>query len=310
MSAITAAFGYQFELLAPAVPRGKPMLVPEPLPLPTGERESVRRLRASLDAAVAAKVMNAAELIRAVAKQSREDVVPTMLEPLDALLGGGLRRGKMTEVTGRRMSGRFSIAMAALASATSIGEAAALIDVGDHFDPQLAAACGVDLRRMLWIRPHSMKQAALAVEMLTATGFQLVVLDAGQHVGQPLSLSTPVESRRHAGRVPDAAWVRLARSAERHGAAMLISSPYPLTGTASEAVVSARPLRARWIGQHPRVLAATLINVTLQKHRHIRPGHEVRLMFTLSECAAALSEFAGVRRQASGPPTTDFSPET
>lgn len=272
MSAITASVGYQFELLAPRAPRAKPALVPDPLPLPSGERESVRRLRASLDAAIASKVMNAAELIRAVAKQSREDVVPTTLEPLDALLGGGLRRGKMTEITGRRSCGRFSIAMSALASSTSIGEAAAFIDLGDHFDPQIAEACGADLRRLLWVRPHTMKQAVMAVEMLTASGFQLVVLDAGAH---------PIKGRR----VHDAAWVRLGRSAEHHGAAMLISAPYPLTGTASEAVVNAWPLRARWIGEHPRVLAATLINVSLQKHRHIRPGHEARLTFTLHECA-------------------------
>src|SRR6266852_1232721 len=264
MSAITASVDYQFELLAPAAPRAKPALVPDPLPLPIGQRESVRLLRASLDAAIAAKVMNATELIRAVAKQSRDDVTPTMLEPLDALLGGGLRRGKMTEITGRRSCGRFSIAMAALASSTSIGEAAAFIDLGDHFDPQIAESCGVDLRRLLWVRPHTMKQAVMAVEMLTATGFQLVVLDAAGH---------PIKGRR----VHDAAWVRLARSAERHGAAMLISAPYPLTGTASEAVVNTWPIRARRIGQHPRVLAATLINVSLQKHRHIRPGHEAVL---------------------------------
>ncbi|MGZ7041962.1 MAG: hypothetical protein ACXVH7_09250 [Thermoanaerobaculia bacterium] len=272
MSAITASVDYQFDLLAPAVPRVKPILVPDPLPLPSGERESVRRLRASLDAAIAAKVMNATELIRAVAKQSRDDITPTMLEPLDALLGGGLRRGKMTEITGRRSCGRFSIAMAALASSTSIGEAAAFIDLGDHFDPQIAESCGVDLRRVLWVRPHTMKQAVMAVEMLTATGFQLVVLDAAGH---------PIKGRR----VHDAAWVRLARSAERHGAAMLISAPYPLTGTASEAVVNAWPVRTRWIGQHPRVLAATLINVSLQKHRHIRPGHEAVLSFRAAESA-------------------------
>ena len=89
-------------------------------------------------------------------------------------------------------------------------------------------------------------------------------------------------------RVGSAAWVRLARSAERHGAAMLISAPYPLTGTASEAVVNAWPIRARWIGQHPRVLAATLINVSLQKHRHIRPGHEAVLSFRAAESARNL----------------------
>jgi hypothetical protein len=218
-------------------------------------------LRASLTARVAAKVSSATELLRALDNRRRDELLPTTLDAFDSLLGGGLPRGKLVEVAGYASVGRFSIAISAIAAATSAGEAAALIDLGDHLDPQIAEANGVDLRRMLWIRPHTMKQAVMSVEMLTATGFQLVVLDAGLH---------PIRGRR----VPDAAWVRLARSAEAHGTAMLISTPYPLTGTASEAVVLARGSRAKWIGRgkSPRLLAGIDLKLTLEKHRHIRPG--------------------------------------
>jgi hypothetical protein len=72
--------------------------------------------------------------------------------------------------------------------------------------------------------------------------------------------------------------VRLGRSAEAHGAAMLISTPYPLTGTASEAVVSAKRSRAKWIGRgKARVLAGLAVELTLEKHRHLKPGANASL---------------------------------
>ena len=45
-----------------------------------------------------------------------------------------------------------------------MGEAAALIDLGDHFDPQLAEENGVDLRRLLWVRPRTVKEAVMSAE--------------------------------------------------------------------------------------------------------------------------------------------------
>jgi hypothetical protein len=246
-----------------------PLLDPRPAQVRL-EREDLARLRATLAGTAAAKMTNGAELIRALEKARREESIPTTLAPLDALLGGGLTRGKMVELTGRRGSGRFSIVMAALAAATSMGEAAVLIDLGDHLDPQSAEAAGVDLRRVLWIRPKTLKQAVMSTEMIAATGFQLVVLDTGTH---------PMRGRR----VPDAAWVRLGRSAEAHGTAMLISTPYPLTGTASEAVVTAGRSRMKWLGRgkSPRVLAGVTLELTLEKHRHRKPGEHAALTLEL-----------------------------
>jgi len=245
-----------------------PTPVPDPAPPERAERDDFARLRASLAGTAAAKMTNGAELIRALEKARRDESIPTTLAPLDALLGGGLPRGKMIELTGR--AGRFSIVLSALAAATSMGEAAVLVDLGDHFDPQIAEANGADLRRILWIRPKTLKQAVMSTEMITATGFQLVVLDAGLH---------PMPGRR----VPAAAWVRLGRSAEAHGAAMLISTPYPLTGTASEAVVTAKKARAKWLGRgkSPRVLAGISLELTLEKHRHRKPGTQMPLALEL-----------------------------
>ncbi|MCU1245115.1 MAG: RecA protein [Acidobacteria bacterium] len=307
MSAIAPAPDPQFSFLdttPPPLPapagRPWPALVPKPEPAAPGQSEEVRLLRASLASTVAAKVSSASELVQALARQRREQSIPTMLEPLDALLGGGLPRGRMVELTGRPSAGRFSMVLSALAAATGCGEAAVLVDLGDHFDPQIAEAAGVDLRRLLWIRPYTLKQAVMAVEMLAATGFQLLAIDTGprhrQAAAQPRSPLAPIPSaeRRAAGGryVPDASWVRLARAAEAHGNALLVSSAWPLTGTASEAVVSARNARGQWLGRGkaPRLLAGTAVTLTLEKHRHMRPGTHAVIRFTVAE---ALSQ--GIR---------------
>ncbi|HEX9986405.1 MAG TPA: hypothetical protein VGF69_24315 [Thermoanaerobaculia bacterium] len=255
----------QFRLFRPVLVT-PPQIVETPPPSPV--RDDVRQLRATLAGTVAAQVTSATELLRALDRTRREETIPTTLDAFDELLGGGLPRGRMVELTGRRAAGRFSTVMAALAAATSMGEAAVLVDLGDHLDPQLAEENGVDLRRLLWIRPKTLKQAVMSTEMIAATGFQLVVLDVGLH---------PIRSRR----VPDASWVRLARTAEANGTALLVSTPYPLTGTASEAVVLAERSRTKWLGRgkSPRLLAAISTELTLMKHRHRKPGSQAQVTF-------------------------------
>jgi hypothetical protein len=235
----------------------------------------MQALRAALDPSVAARVRSGAELLRRTANSGTTAILPTTLDAIDTLLGGGLHRGKMVELVSRRASGRFSIVMATLAAATSMGEAAALVDLGDHFDPQIAEANGVDLRRLLWVRPRTVKEAVMSAEMITATGFQLVIVDVGLH---------PIRGRR----APDAAWVRLARTAESRDTAMLVSAPYPLTGTASEAVMKGSVARARWTGRGkaPRLLEGIEISLTLEKHRHVKPGASASVTFRVPESFA------------------------
>ncbi|MCM3877941.1 MAG: hypothetical protein NEA02_16165, partial [Thermoanaerobaculia bacterium] len=159
--------------------------------------------------------------------------LPTGCEGLDRLLGGGLPRGALVEMSGRASSGRFSIALSALAAATQTGEAAALVDPGDHFDPQGAAAAGAELSRVLWLRPRGVKMALAATETVLATGFALVILDLGL---------ARVSRRRY----DDAVWLRLARRARFHDAALFVLAPYRVTGTAARIVLAADAARAGW----------------------------------------------------------------
>jgi hypothetical protein len=190
-----------------------------------------------------------------------EDPLPSSVPGLDRLLAGGLPRGGFVELSGRRSSGLFSVGIAALASATASGETAALVDLGSHLDPQAAQAAGVELDRLLWVRPRKLKDAVASAEMLLATGFPLVVVDLGL---------APLRGRF----MPDAAWVRLERVARSRGAALLLLAPYRISGIAAEAVVAAESARAVWQGAGctPRLLAGISSRLTLQKDARARSG--------------------------------------
>jgi len=192
---------------------------------------------------------------------------------LDELLGGGLPRGKLVEMIGARSSGRFSIVLAAIAAATAAGEAAALVDLGDGLDPEAAAALGADLRRLLWLRPGTLKQALAGAEILLGGGFPMVALDLG---------NPPVRG----GRGHEAGWLRLARAAQAQGAALLVASPYRVSGTAAAAVLQAARGRARWQGAAAGpcwLLDGLSCRVTLEKCRGRRlPAGSLGLELRLS----------------------------
>src|SRR6185369_7864288 len=115
------------------------------------------------------RLSSARELARERAEEERGPL-PTAHPALDPLLGGGLPRGELVEVVGGRSSGRLSLVLAALAAATSTGEAAALVDLGDHLDPAAAVAAGIDLQRLLWVRPRDVRQTLAAAEMVLGGG--------------------------------------------------------------------------------------------------------------------------------------------
>lgn len=216
----------------------------------------VERLRSALPETLQARIQSGRELLRRREQVHRETPLPTGLAPLDRLLGGGLERGALTELSGARSSGRFAVALATLAAATQSGEAAALIDLGGQLDPLAALGAGCDLARLLWARAENLRQSLAAGEALLQAGFPLVVLDLGH---------PPVPG----GRGQESAWTRLARAAETQRAALLVCAPYRVSGTAAATVLAARARSASWVGKgkEPRLLAGVRATVTLQKAR-------------------------------------------
>ena len=227
---------------------------------PTDEREipsALRRLRAVLPEEMRGRLHSARELGRTLRDEEEEHPpLPTTVSALDRLLDGGLPRGHLVELVGGRTSGRFSALLTTLAAATSIGESAALVDLGDALDPSAAEALGVDLKRLLWVRPTNLKEALAATEMLIGAGFPLVALDLGL---------PPVRG----GRGLEAGWLRLARSARAHGSALLVGSPYRVSGTAASAVLKAGKTRALWQGGDgaPWLLGGLSSRIEVEKHR-------------------------------------------
>ena len=241
--------------------------------LPEEIGPALRRLRAVLPEGFQRQVRSARALSREL-REAREEkeFFATTVPALDRLLDGGLPRGQLVELVGSRTSGRFSTVLATLAASTSIGEAAVLVDLGDGLDPAAAAALGVDLRRLLWLRPIDLKQALAAAEMVLATGFPLVAVDLGM---------PPIRG----GRGLEAAWLRLARAARAHGAALLISAPYRVSGTAAGAVLKAERARAAWQGENglSQILSGASSRLQLEKHRGRLPGEAEEMRLALEE---------------------------
>ena len=86
--------------------------------------------------------------------------VPRLIRPVascgiasvDELLEGGLPLGAITEMVGPECSGRTSFALSFLSQMTQAGKVCAWVDVSDGFHPESAAAAGIDLPRLLWVR--------------------------------------------------------------------------------------------------------------------------------------------------------------
>ena len=80
------------------------------------------------------------------------ETASTGIPEVDRFLDGGLPVGAISEVTGPESSGRTSLALAFVAERTRQGQVCAWIDAHDAFDAESAAASGVNLERLLWVR--------------------------------------------------------------------------------------------------------------------------------------------------------------
>ena len=77
---------------------------------------------------------------------------PTGIDAVDVLLEGGLPVGALTEIVGPESSGRTSLALSSIAQFTAAGKVCAWVDVGDMLKPECAAAAGIALPYLLWVR--------------------------------------------------------------------------------------------------------------------------------------------------------------
>jgi recombination protein RecA len=175
------------------------------------------------------------------------DLAATGVASIDGALGGGLRRGHLSEIVGARSSGRTGAMCQALVAAAARGELVALVDVNDRFDPQSAAAAGLDLSGLLWVREtgdltRSLKAMNL---VLQAGGFGLVVIDLADVASVSLRA------------LPFTTWFRLSRVIEGSQTVALVMACEHLARSSGGATIVLEPPaaagpRAIWTGRSNR----------------------------------------------------------
>jgi hypothetical protein len=181
-------------------------------------------------------------------------VVSTGIPDLDRSLAGGWRLGEISEVVGGPSSGKTRVLLASLARATAAGGVAALVDAVDRLDPVSLEACGVDLRRVLWVRGPAVtvesarrsfvedviSRAVRAFDLiLRAGGFTLVALD--------LADVPPRDVRA----LPWTTWRRLAHANEGRPTAGLIVGQEPMGRSARGRSLTIER-RTIWVGDSPQ----------------------------------------------------------
>jgi hypothetical protein len=200
---------------------------------------------------------------------------PTGMAALDALLGGGLRRGHVSELVGSLTSGRTTLALEMIAAATRRGELVALVDALDRLDVLSAAsAAGLDLERLLWIRGHltshlgvhraanlrAMEQAIKALSLVLQSGVcDLVIFDIAD---------APLAAIRA---LPFTTWLRLHRMIEGRRTACLLVSPAPIWR--SPAGVTLEMTAEAWTDERPQAPSHTRVFTGLTMTPRIIRAH-------------------------------------
>ncbi len=195
----------------------------------------------------------------------------TGIESLDRLLSGGFPRGHISEITGPISSGKTSLLYFLFSRATQKGEVVACIDT-NQLDPFSARQCGVDLKKLLWVRCRHTEQILKAADILCHTGnFGIIALDlhlSPQEIGilpttrghgdaarrrekfavspcRPLSVSLNCPRWLIGNHV----WFRLQRAVEGTRTMLLVLAPYPLAGNAARTDLILRRHGIHWFGE-------------------------------------------------------------
>jgi hypothetical protein len=175
------------------------------------------------------------------ALRDRPKFVPLQLPAVKNVRENRLSRGAIAEVTGDRSSGRTSFCLHILTQATRRGEVCAVVDLCDRFHPASAAAAGVELQKLLWVRcqanaEHAMHAADL---LLHAGGFGVVVLDICE--ARPRVLN----------RIPLSYWYRFHRAIENTPTILVVCAGTSQVKSSSTSKLHLQRKAVHWSGNAP-----------------------------------------------------------
>ena len=186
-------------------------------------------------------------------------LLPMGIPAVDGCLHGGLPRGQLSELVGQCSSGRMTLLLQLMAATTRRGEIVAFVDTHDRFDVAPAAAAGVDLDRLLWIRgTAAARDAGLAARdsggaldraidralkalnlVLQAGGFAIVAIDFADMSSMVLR------------QIPFTTWPRVQRAIEGSDTACVLVTSEPLARSAGGLTLSLTG-RSTWAGTSGR----------------------------------------------------------
>jgi hypothetical protein len=177
--------------------------------------------------------------------------LPTGLTALDAVLpGGGLPRGRITEILAPAGVGKTTLALSLAATTLTAGHTVAWVDAARTLDPRDWLATSMEGSDALWVvRPTEATRAPWCADLLLRTGaFALVVLD-----GAPV--------------LPRTVGVRLAQLARDSDAVLLLLGE----GTRASEIGGALRLLLRRRGD-ARGASGSAVVATIEKggpHQHV-----------------------------------------
>src|SRR5271156_422504 len=215
------------------------------------------------------------------------NVFPTVapgIPEIDALTGG-LPRGALTEIFGPACSGGTSFLFSALGARTRHGEACALIDGSDTFDPCSATAAGVDLKKLLWGRCHSIDQTRRATDLLLQSGgFSFIAVDVSD-ISPKLVRHVPLDS-----------WFRFRRAVEDTPTILLLLSRESNAKTCASLVLQLEGHAVRWLKPASISDSHSRANIRVADERHssawLLEGLEARAEILRSRMQPPVESFA------------------
>jgi recombination protein RecA len=112
--------------------------------------------------------------------ETRVNVIPTGILPLDFALGvGGIPRGRIIEIFGPEAGGKTTLTLHIISQVQKDGGVAAFIDAEHALDPLYAKKIGVDIDNLLISQPDSGEEALDICEKLVRSGaVDLIVIDS------------------------------------------------------------------------------------------------------------------------------------
>lgn len=165
------------------------------------------------------------------------EYLATGIAALDALTGG-FPRGAISEILGPESSGRTTLLHSLLAASTTQSEICAYVDTDDSFDPVSAAAAGVALSQLVWIRcGHNAGHALRAADfLLHAGGFGVIVLDLC-HVPP-----------RIWNRIPISYWYRFRLAIENTPTILALAEKEPIAKSCAALMLDLERKKTIWTG--------------------------------------------------------------